>query len=189
MPRYLPVQLDAANEDIRAVYQQVESQLGMVPNLVKTLAHSPNFLQPVAELYGRLLGETGLSERLRQLVILKTCKLDKCKQTVSLYSKKAQEAGWTDQQIEAMDDLAATDLFTYYEKEVLRLTELVIREPDDIQNDFWTQLDNHFTSDQVVELVVLIAFFSAINRVLLTLEVEADPESQPELQEAAQASS
>lgn len=178
MPRYLPVQLDAANSDVRSVYEQVWSQLGVVPNLVKTLAHSSNFLKPVAELQTRLLGETGLSERLRQLVILKTCKLDKCKPTVLLYSKKAKEGGWTNQQIEAMDDFAATDLFTYYEKEVLQLAELVMREPDDIQNDFWTQLDNHFTSDQVVELVVLIAFFSAINRVLLTLEVEPDPEPE-----------
>ena len=47
--------------------------------------------------------------------------------------------------------------------------------PDDIpQAAFWTTLDNHFTSDQVVEMITLIGFYNMINRFLLAIEVEPD---------------
>ena len=174
MPRYLPVQLDAANEEVRQVYSRLEQDFGFVPNFVKTMAHSGNFLDGVADLYRQLMGQTGLSEKLRQLVILKTCKLHKCKYTIERHTELAKEAGLTPEQVQAMDDYASSDLFTYYEKEVLQLSELVSTEPDEIQDDFWTQLDNHFTSDQIVELVVLIGFFNMLNRFILTLQIETD---------------
>ena len=75
-----------------------------------------------------------------------------------------------------MDDYAASDLFVYYEKEVLELAERMSREPDEIQDDYWTQLNNHFTSDQVVDLIVLIGFFNMINRLILVLQIEPDVE-------------
>ena len=174
MPRYLPVQLDAANEDIKRVYAQVEQDVGFVPNFIKTLAHSGNFLEAMADLYLTITGETSLSEKLRQLAILKTCQLHKCKYTVSYYTDTAKKAGWSDEQIQSIDDYAASDLFSYYEKEVLQLAEMASREPDEIQDDYWTQLNNHFTSDQVVELVVLIGFFNMINRFILALQIEPD---------------
>ena len=37
------------------------------------------------------------------------------------------------------------------------------------------QLDNHYTSDQVVEMITLIGFFNMINRLALVLEVAAGP--------------
>jgi hypothetical protein len=49
MPKYLPVQLDAANHDIKAVYDKMEQDIGFVPNFIKTLAHSGNFLEAVGK--------------------------------------------------------------------------------------------------------------------------------------------
>lgn len=176
MPRYLPVQLDAANDRIKKVYSEAEENIGFVPNFLKTLAHSGNFLEGVANLHRDLLGETSLSEKIRHLAILKTCKVNKCEYTVIRYSELAKKEGWTDEQIEAMDDYVNSDLFTYYEKEVLQLAEQITEEPDEIQDSFWTQLDNHFTSDQVVELVILIGFFNMLNRFVLGLKIDLEPQ-------------
>ena len=184
MPRYLPVQLDAANKEIREVYSSLEEQLGFVPNFIKTLAHSGNFLEALATFYQRITGETGLSEKIRQLAILKTCKLHKCRYTVAYHAELARKSGWSDEQIESMDDYSSSDLFSYYEKEVLQLAEQVSAEPEEIQDDFWTQLDNHFTSDQVVELITLIAFFNFLNRLIQALQIE--PDSVPELTQTRQ---
>ena len=176
MPRYLPVQMDAANEKVKGVYSRMEKEIGFVPNFIKTLAHSGNFLEEIASLYLTASGETGLSEKVSYLAILKTCQFHKCKYTVGYYTERAKEAGWSDEQIQGMDDYAASDLFAYYEKEVLELAERVSREPDEIQDDYWTQLNNHFTSDQVVDLIVLIGFFNMINRLILVLQIEPDVE-------------
>lgn len=176
MPRYLPVQPDAAYQEIKEIYQTVEKELGIVPNYLKTLAHSPHYLKPMAELYLKVNGECSLSEKLKQLVILKTCKLDRCKGTVQWHKELAAKAGWSDDQIAAMDSFQDSDFFNYTEKDALALAEYILEGPDDIpEAAFWTTLDNHFTSDQVVELITLIGFYNMINRFLLAIEVEPDP--------------
>ena len=174
MPRYLPVQLDAANDHVKGVYAEVERDIGFVPNFIRTLAHSNNFLKAVADLYRRLMGQTNLSEKTRQLAILKTAKLDKCSYSITHHTPLARKAGWSNEQIQAMDDYTESDLFSYDEKEVLQLAELVTRQPDEITQDYWTQFDNHFTSDEAVELITLIGFSHMINCSVLALQVEAD---------------
>jgi AhpD family alkylhydroperoxidase len=175
MARYLPVQLDAANDTVKAVYADVEGDLGSVPDFIKVLAHSGNFLGPIADAYRALMGETGLSEKIRQLVVLKTCRLDKCKSTIDRHSRLALDAGWTEEQLRAIDDYSDSALFTYYEREALQLVDFVYSRPDEIPFDYWRQLDNHYTSDQVVEMITLIGFTMMVNRLILSLELESGP--------------
>lgn len=179
MPRYLPIQPDAAYDQILDTYREIEDELGFVPNFLKTLAHSPDLLEPVARLYVALLKTGELSEKLRSLVLLKTCKFDRCKPTVIQFTQMALDAGWSEEQIKALDDFADSDLFNFYEKDVLRLIEESLTHPDDIsQAQFWTQLDNHFTADQVVEMLTLIGFANMLNRFIQVVEVEPDPAPQ-----------
>jgi len=171
MPRYLPVQPDAANDSVKSIYADLERQLGEVPAFLKTLAHSNRFLKPVAEAYLGLQGESGLSDKTRQLVILKTCRLDKCKPMIDKHTELAKTAGWTDEQLQGFDNPADNPALSFYDKDALRFVELVRSTPDEIPVDFWTQLDNHYTSDQVVEMIVLIGFYGMINRFMLALEI------------------
>jgi uncharacterized peroxidase-related enzyme len=175
MPRYLPVQIDAASEPVKRVYADVQQKLGHVPNFLKTLAHSDRVLKPMADAFLSLVGESGLSEKVRQLVILRVCQLDKCKYTVDQHTFLAKKAGWSDDHLKAMDDYNQSELFSFYEKEALRLVELVRSTPDEIPNDYWTQLDNHYTSDQVVEMITLIGFIGMVNHLILALQIEPDP--------------
>ena len=42
MPRYLPVQPDAAYDEIKEVYSTVEGELGIVPNYLKNTGPQPS---------------------------------------------------------------------------------------------------------------------------------------------------
>jgi uncharacterized peroxidase-related enzyme len=174
MPRYLPVQPEAANDTVKTVYAEIDQRFGIVPNFIKTLAHSDRVLKPVTDAYVSLTSQTGLSEKLTQLVILKVSRLDKCQYMVDRHTALAKVAGLSDEQLQAMDDYSETDAFSFYEKEALRLVELVRSTPDEISSEFWTQLDNHFTSDQVVEMISLIGFQGMINRLVLSVQIEPD---------------
>jgi AhpD family alkylhydroperoxidase len=174
MPRYLPVQIDSANDTVKPVYAEVHRRFGLVPNFIKTLAHSDRILKPVADAYLSLTGETGLSEKLTQLIILKVGRLDKCQYVIDRHTPLASGAGLNDEQLQAIDDYGETDAFSFYEKEALRLVELIRSTPDEITPEFWTQLDNHYTSDQVVEMIALIGFQGMLNRLILSLQIEPD---------------
>ena len=175
MPRYLPVQIDAANEAVKRVYADVQQKLGYVPNFLKTVAHNDRLLKPVADVFLCGVGESSLSERTRQLVLLRVCQLDKCKATVDVHTFLARKAGWSEDHLKAMDDYNQSELFSFYEKEALKLVELVRSTPDEIPGDYWAQLDNHYTSDQVVEMITLIGFVGLINHLILALQIEPDP--------------
>ncbi len=175
MPRYLPVQIDAAGEPVKRVYADVQQKLGHVPNFLKTLAHNDRILKPIADAFLSATGESSLSEKTRQLVILRVCQLDKCKYTVDVHTLLARKAGWSEDHLKAMDDYNQSELFSFYEKEALRLVELVRSTPDEIPSDYWAQLDNHYTSDQVVEMVTLIGFIGMINHLILALQIGPDP--------------
>jgi alkylhydroperoxidase family enzyme len=176
MPKFLPIQLDAVGADAKSVYADVDVALGRVPNFIKTMAHSPKYLKPVAELYKEVFSaDSSLSDKIRYLAILKTAKVENCKSAVEQFTPLAKGAGYTDEQLEAMGEYTESELFDYYEKDVLRLVEEVLSDPGNISHvDFWTQLNNHFSSDQIVELVTLIGFASLVNRFNLSLEVEPD---------------
>ena len=176
MPRYLPIQPDAAYDEIREAYQNVEDELGFVPNFLKTVAHSPNYLKAVAGLYTTLLKSGELSDKMRALVLLKTSRIDRCKPSVTQFTQMALDTGWTEDQLKALDDYVDSDLFSFYEKDAIRLVEEVVEHPDDISEVlFWTQLDNHFTSDQVVEMLTLIGFVNMMNRIIHVIGIEPDP--------------
>ncbi len=175
MPRYLPIQSDAAYDEIREAYQEVENELGFVPNYLKTVAHSPNYLRAVAGLYTTLLKSGELSEKMRALVMLKTSKVERCKPSVTQFTQMALDGGWTEDQLNALDEYSDSDLFSFYEKDALGLVEEVLDHPDDISEAlFWTQLNNHFTSDQVVEMLTLIGFVSMVNRFIHVIDVQGD---------------
>ncbi len=174
MPRYLPVQMDAANDLVKEVYAEVMEKTAQVPNFIKTLAHNDRLLKPLTDAYLAVVGESSLSAKIRELVILKTCQLDKCKYTIDRHTALALEAGWTEEHIKALDDYNQSELFSFYDKEALKLVELVRSTPDEISNEFWTQLDNHYTSDQVVEMIILVGFLGMINRLILALQIEPD---------------
>ncbi len=175
MPRYLPVQIDAAGEPVKNVYAEIQQKLGYVPNFLKTLAHNDRLLKPVAEAFLSLVTESSLSEKTRQLLMLRVSQLDKCKYSADVHTLLAKKAGWTEDQLKAVDDYNQSELFSFYEKEALRLVELVRSTPDEIPGDYWAQLDNHYTSDQVVEMITLIGFMGMVNHLILALQIEPDP--------------
>ncbi len=175
MPRYLPVQIDAASEPVKSVYADVQQKLGNVPNFVKTLAHNDRILRPIADGFLTLVRASSLSEKTRLLVMLRVSQLDKCKNSVDQLTSFARKAGWSEDQLKAMDDFNQSELFSFYEKEALKLVELVRSTPDEIPGDYWAQLDNHYTSDQVVEMVTLIGFMGMINHLILAVQIDPDP--------------
>ena len=92
------------------------------------------------------------------------------------HQEEALKAGWTQEQLGATETFQDSDHFNQYERDALVLVEYLLTSPDEIpENAFWTTLDNHFTSDQVVEMISLVGFINMVNRFVLAVGVERDP--------------
>ncbi|MBI1747212.1 MAG: carboxymuconolactone decarboxylase family protein [Acidobacteria bacterium] len=176
MPRYLPVQKDAATTAVKDSYEVIEKDFGgMIPNLFRTLAPSSTFLSAWLVTYRTLVGgECALHDRLRALLLLKVSKVNKDAYSVAHFTDLAKKNGITDDQIKAIDTHDRSELFTDDEKMLMSYAELVAKDPSQITGDFFKFLKNHFTQQQIIELTAMAAFATALNRFAKALDIEID---------------
>ncbi|HXG11494.1 MAG TPA: carboxymuconolactone decarboxylase family protein [Gemmataceae bacterium] len=77
MPALLAPLTDAqASDAARAIFQTLQSKLGMVPNIFRTLGHAPDVLQATLDLDAAIRRD--LDPKLRELAYLKTSQLNNC---------------------------------------------------------------------------------------------------------------
>lgn len=175
MPKFLPVQADAAGELVRQIYADHEITFGAPPdNLVKTIAPSSSFLDAYYQMFRTVMGDISLNDKTRELAILKVAKLNGCQYCQHRYSSLGKKAGITDEMIAALDNHEKSELFTFTEKEALSWAEGITKNPGGIDEELFKQLKNHFTQQQIIELTMIAAFFNMVARLCQSLEIEIE---------------
>ncbi len=76
MPYVPPLQDDQAPEAARAMFQAIQSQLGAVPNIFRTMAHQPAVLEATLKMNAAVGHD--LPELLRELAYLKASMVNQC---------------------------------------------------------------------------------------------------------------
>jgi uncharacterized peroxidase-related enzyme len=92
MVRIQPVQQNKANDKTSMLLHAVENKLGMVPNMIATMANS----LPVAQAYlsfGALLGGGSLPAPLREQIALTVGEIDQCDYCLSAHTQLGRQEG------------------------------------------------------------------------------------------------
>lgn len=100
MSRITPVERNTTNEGVRNVFNAVEKQLGLVPNMVRTMARSPRVLDGYLGLSGALRHGV-LPVPLQEQIALVVAELNACDYCLSAHSVLGRGAGLSDDVIEA----------------------------------------------------------------------------------------
>ncbi|MEX2130774.1 MAG: carboxymuconolactone decarboxylase family protein [Pseudohongiellaceae bacterium] len=100
MSRINPVAKEQANEEQRALYDAIQSQLGMVPNFLKVFAHSPAALRAFLGLHG-IANEGSLDPQTRERIALGLAEQNACQYCVSAHSAIGRKAGLSSAEIDA----------------------------------------------------------------------------------------
>lgn len=98
MPRIKTVEIDQANPRVKVLYQEVENNLGRVPNMIRTMANAP----VVAEAYvsfWNLLGQGVLPATLREQISLYVAESNGCSYCVSAHCALSKASGLRDEEI------------------------------------------------------------------------------------------
>jgi len=77
MPHIEPLSDDQAGDAARSLFEPLQSALGMVPNIFRTLAHAPDVLAALLNLNKAIQRE--LPAKFRELAYLKTSLLNDCR--------------------------------------------------------------------------------------------------------------
>jgi uncharacterized peroxidase-related enzyme len=98
MQRITPINLEAAQGRTKELLDAVKANLGIVPNMARSMAVSP----PVLEAYLGFIGALGhgvLPSRLREQLALDVGESNRCDYCVSAHSLLGQKAGLTEQDV------------------------------------------------------------------------------------------
>lgn len=154
----------------------VEQVMGFVPNSMMTMGRRPEILRGFTALSGAVLGPGQLSPELKQLVAFVSSNASGCRYCQAHTSSSAARAGASTEKIHAAFEYATNPLFSEAERAALSLANDASLVPNAATDAHFDALEKHFSEEEIVELVSVIALFGFLNRwndtMATTLETE-----------------
>lgn len=100
MPRIQPLEPGTATGRASELFDAIKSKLGVVPNMMRTMAHSPAVLDAYVSLSGAL-GKGSLPVKTREAIALAIGQANRCQYCVSAHSVLGGKAGLSEAEVAA----------------------------------------------------------------------------------------
>lgn len=168
--------IDRPTADLEEVYARAEEHFGLVPNFVKVLATNPTFCTSITNFVIQATGEGRVSWAFKELVILKTLRTTGAYYGYGAHERLALELGNSAERIGDLNNSLWEDSerFEPAEKAVFALIEQIAEDANDVGDNLWEPLHEHWDHGQLLELAAVITTFLNIGRLFDTLGV-SDP--------------
>jgi len=170
---------DQVSPEIAAVYDALLKQRGVVPNMFKTLAHTPALAMGVAGFLKSLLSDGALPGWYKELVATRLSALLRSGYAVAGHALSARQKGASEAQIVAAQGDFECGPFTETEKLGFRCADRLHQSAGAVDDAFFAQLKSAYTDPQIVELVATAAAFELFPRLVdgLRIPTTTIPES------------
>jgi alkylhydroperoxidase family enzyme len=153
-------------------------------NLVRALAHSPDGARAFSALAAFIRFKSRLDPRLRELAILQVGYLTRSPYEYSHHVKIGREFGVSDGDLRALAEESAGR-----QSALEPLAQAVLRAAREMTRDLaisdatFAALRAELDNERLVDLVMTIALYNGVVRLLATLRIDVEPEYQRYLEE------
>ena len=166
---------DQVTPEIAAVYDALLAQRGVVPNMFKTLAHTPALALATAGYLKALLSDGVLPGSYKELIATRLSSLNESEYAVAGHSLSARQKGASQDQIKAAKGNYESGPFTDAQKLGFLCADKLHRSARELDDAFFAQLKQHFSDSQIVELVATAAAFELFPRFVDALRLPTTP--------------
>lgn len=174
MARIKPLNKEEAHGETKAVFEGIEKQFGMVPNLFATIAHYPKALKPIIDLYQVLAKESTIEPKLQELANLEVSRVNRCNYCLTHHTQMAKATGINDKQLKSWDAEKIDEVFSIKEKTVIEYARQVTKDAESVPEDLFKRLKSNFTEAEIVNLTLIIGLMNIFNRFNGALGVELE---------------
>ncbi len=133
-----------------------EASIGSGLEPMEIWAHKPKLMIAMGKFNGAIRKPGALEERIRNLCELKGAAMIGCEYCVDLGSQICRNSGFSDEELLAIPRYNGSELFNEREKVALDYTVAVMRTPVEVTDELFAKLQEHFTTEQIVELTALL---------------------------------
>lgn len=108
MSRIQTINRNNTSDSVRKAYDAIGKQLGLVPNMMQTMAHSPSVLEGYLA-FGAALRRGVLPAALQEQIALVVAEINECDYCLSAHTALGRGAGLSDDQLAASREGVASD--------------------------------------------------------------------------------
>jgi uncharacterized peroxidase-related enzyme len=141
---------------------EIEKKTGP-SNFLRTMAHRPEAMQEFASLYFRLMGPSArLDQKLREMVYLAVSYVNECTYCATHHQKTSKAAGLSEHELGEINT-ENNQHFSAREQAALHYARELTRSAS-ISDDLRYRVQELFTSDEFVELTMIVGLANFTNR-------------------------
>ena len=140
---------------------QLESKSGRPNHFFRTMANRPEVLKNFVPLYGAIMGHGPVDRRTKELVYLAVSFANECAYCSASHMASGKKAGITEEEMTALRT-EQEQAFSAAERAAIRYARELTREADG--RDTRDDLNEYFSSEQIVELTLVAAMANFTNR-------------------------
>lgn len=168
-----PIPLDQLNTEKLASRLERAQEL-MVPDtlFIQIMAHAPGYAEALFDAMYQSHALGNVDHSLKEIIRVRLARLAKDDYFGGLRSKKAINAGLSEDRIEAgCGDFEADDQFSDAEKWALKYAKLMYTEPKKLDTAYYDLGKTYYTEPEIMELGAFIAFHYGLQLFMRTLKV------------------
>jgi uncharacterized peroxidase-related enzyme len=163
-PRLAPLP-PTHSPELKEQFEVARKRLGFVPNSVLVMQRSPKMVQGFTQLSAAIWDPEGKVDlRLKRLISHVVSRSAGCQYCMAHTAEGAAKLGVEQRKLDAVWDYQRSPLFSAAERAALDLAVAAGSVPNAVTDEMFTELRKHFSDDQVVEIVGVIALFGFLNR-------------------------
>lgn len=175
MSRVAPLDPGTLDTEMRALIEKGEALMGFIPNDALVMARNPALLNAVWELVAAVYGQGRVDNGLKRLIGEATSKAAGCFYCSAHAAHGAALHGVDAARIEAVWSFEDSPLFSDAERAAINLGMKAGRVPNEASDEDFTRLRAHFSEDEIIEIMGVIAMFGFLNRWNSTLGTRLEP--------------
>jgi len=131
---------------------------------MRTLAHAPQLIAPVLDLWRAVMYDGQVGQELKWLVGHVASRAHGCLYCSAHTVKGAMHARVPEEKIEAVWGFETSALFTSGERAALRLALEAAVVPNAVTDETFSVLHAHFSSAQIAEILAVVSLYGFYNR-------------------------
>jgi alkylhydroperoxidase family enzyme len=173
MARLPLVATNTADPALRGVFSYFTDRGLDPPDLYRTLGNAPRLLKAWTDFAWPLRNEASMPRGLRELAIMRVAQLTGASFEWQAHAPMAVQHGISQEVLDQLDHWVDIDELGDAEREVLQFTDELTQDLE-VDDDTFAALMSRWSSAEIVELTLTVAFYSCVSRVLRGLHIHAD---------------
>jgi uncharacterized peroxidase-related enzyme len=163
-PRLAPLQPEHTPE-LNEQFEAARKRLGFVPNSVLVMQRNPKMVRAFTQMSAAIWDPQGKVDlKLKRLISHVASRAAGCQYCMAHTAEGAVKVGVDQRKLDAVWDYQSSQHFNAAERAALDVAVAAGGVPNAVTDEMFMELRKHWSDDQVVEIVGVIAMFGFLNR-------------------------